>query len=490
MTKEAIRTVPRPSRLPRWRAAFLGSALTLLASGCAATASTSAPRAEAATPPSIASPAPAAVAFPSTYRPGPAADTAIVGASILTGTGARIENGTVLMAGGKIVGVGPDIAVPAGARSIDGRGKWVTPGIIDAHSHLGVFAAPGVQGHADGNENIDPYTAHVWAEHSLWPQDPVFTKARAGGVTSMLILPGSANLFGGRGVSVKNVPAVTVQQMKFPGAPYTLKMACGENPKGRYGSRGRAPATRMGNVAGFRRTWIEAAEYGRKVDAYEKKRARGEAAEAPKRDLGLETLAGVLKGDILVQNHCYRADEMAVMLDVGHEFGYKTRAFHHAVEAYKIADLLAADDVCVATWATRWGFKMEAYDAIEENAAILSKAGVCVAIHSDEQRLIQRLNVESAVAIAAGRRAGMDISQEEAIKWITINPAKIMGIADQTGSLEPGKMADVVLWSKNPFSVYAIAEKVFIDGALVLDTSNPATRYKSDFEIGQPVGEQ
>ena len=236
--------------------------------------------------------------------------------------------------------------------------------------------------------------------------------------------------------------------------------------------------------------WIDAAEYGRKVEAYEKKRARGEAAEAPKRDLGLETLAGVLKGDILVQNHCYRADEMAVMLDVGHEFGYKTRAFHHAVEAYKIADMLAAEDVCVATWATRWGFKMEAYDAIEENAAILSKAGACVAIHSDEQRLVQRLNIESAVALAAGRRAGIDIPQEEAIKWITINPARIMGIADRTGSLEPGKMADVVLWSRNPFSVYAIAEKVFIDGALVLDTSDPATRYRSDFEIGQPVGEE
>ncbi|WP_370449724.1 amidohydrolase [Novosphingobium sp. LASN5T] len=467
---------------------LLGTALALLA-GCSAASSSARPAATPPPPPSAA-PAPAPAPFASTYKPLPAADTAIVGASILTGTGARIDNGTVLMAAGKILAVGTDIAVQPGVRVIDGRGKWVTPGIIDAHSHLGVFAAPGVQGHADGNENIDPYTAHVWAEHSVWPQDPVFTKARAGGVTSLLILPGSANLFGGRGVSVKNVPAVTVQQMKFPDAPYTLKMACGENPKGRYGSRGRAPATRMGEVAGFRRAWIDAAEYGRKVDAYEKKRARGEAAEAPKRDLGLETLAGVLKGDILVQNHCYRADEMAVMLDVGHEFGYKTRAFHHAVEAYKIADMLAAEDVCVATWATRWGFKMEAYDAIEENAAILSKAGACVAIHSDEQRLVQRLNIESAVALAAGRRAGIDIPQEEAIKWITINPARIMGIADRTGSLEPGKMADVVLWSRNPFSVYAIAEKVFIDGALVLDTSDPATRYRSDFEIGQPVGEE
>lgn len=429
-------------------------------------------------------------AYPSTYRARGQIDTAIVNASILTATGLRIDNGTILMSGGRIVAVGKDVQVPSGARTIDGSGKWVTPGIIDSHSHLGVFPAPGVDGHADGNENIDPYTAHVWAEHSVWPQDPVFTKARAGGVTSLLVLPGSANLFGGRGVTLKNVPAVTVAQMKFPGAPYTLKMACGENPKGRYGSRGRAPATRMGNVAGFRRSWIDAAEYTRKWESYERKRAKGEAAEAPKRDLAMETLAGVLKGEILVQNHCYRADEMAVMLDVGHEFGYKTSAFHHAVEGYKIADLLAAEGACVATWATRWGFKMEAFDAIEENAAILASRGVCVAIHSDEQRLIQRLNVETSVALAAGRRAGIDIPQEDAIKWITINPARIMGVADRTGSLEPGKMADVVLWSRNPFSVYAVAEKVFIDGALVHDTSSPASIYRSDFELGQPVGEE
>jgi len=463
----------------------------MLASGCVTAPAAPAPRANA--PPSDTAATAAAlpaVAFPSTYRPKPTADTAIVGASILTGTGTRIDNGTILMAGGEIVAVGTEVAVPTGARIIDGKGKWITPGIIDAHSHLGVFPAPGVDGHADGNENIDPYTAHVWAEHSVWPQDPVFTKARAGGVTSLLILPGSANLFGGRGVTLKNVPAVTVQQMKFPGAPYTLKMACGENPKERYGSRGRAPATRMGNVAGFRRSWIDAAEYARKRDAYERKHAKGESAEAPKRDLGMETLAGVLKGEILVQNHCYRADEMAVMLDVGHEFGYKTVAFHHAVEGYKIAGLLATEGTCVVTWASRWGFKMEAFDAIEENAAILASRGVCVAIHSDEQRLIQRLNVETAVALAAGRRAGITIPQEEAIKWITLNPARIMGVADRTGSLEPGKMADVVLWSSNPFSVYAVAEKVFIDGALVHDRSNPGSIYRSDFELGQTVGEE
>ncbi|WP_409521508.1 amidohydrolase [Novosphingobium sp.] len=433
-------------------------------------------------------PASPADPYPSTYRPRPSVQTAIVNATILTATGLRIEHGTVVMDGGTILAVGADVTPPAGATIIDGTGKWVTPGVIDAHSHLGVFPAPGVQGHADGNENIDPNTAQVWAEHSIWPQDPVFNKARAGGVTTLLVLPGSANLFGGRGVAVKNVPAVTEQQMKFPGAPYALKIACGENPKGRYGSRGRAPATRMGEVAGFRKAWIDAAEYARKWDGYERKRERGEAAEAPKRDLALETMAGVLKGEILVQNHCYRADEMAVMIDVSKEFGYKTRAFHHAVEAYKIADLLKENDICVAIWATRWGFKMEAYDGIEENAAILTEKGVCVAIHSDEQRLTQRLNVESAVALAAGRRAGIDIPEAEAVKWFTANPARIMGIADRTGTLETGKNADVVLWTRDPFSVYAIAEKVFIDGALVHDADTPRNNHRSDFELGQPNG--
>ena len=274
-------------RVKRKLRSVLGLGALVLAIGAAVPLG-AAPTETPALPAKAAAPAP----YPSTYRARPEPDTAIVNASILTATGTRIDNGTILMAQGRIVAVGRDVAVPAGARTIDGTGKWVTPGIIDSHSHLGVFPAPGVDGHADGNENIDPYTAHVWAEHSVWPQDPVFTKARAGGVTSLLVLPGSANLFGGRGVTLRNVPAVTVQQMKFPGAPATLKMACGENPKGRYGSRGRAPATRMGNVAGFRRSWIDAAEYARKWDAYERKRAKGEPAEAPKRDLGLETLAG------------------------------------------------------------------------------------------------------------------------------------------------------------------------------------------------------
>lgn len=427
--------------------------------------------------------------YPGAYKPTASRPTAIINATILTGTGAEIRRGTVVLAGGKILAIGDGIEPPTGAVVIDAAGKWVTPGIIDAHSHLGVFPSPSLPANADGNENIDPNTAFVWVEHSIWPQDPAFNRARAGGVTSLMILPGSANLFGGRSVVVKNVPATTMQAMKFPGAPYGLKMACGENPKGRYGSRGRTPATRMGNVAGYRKAWIDAADYARRWVAYGRKVAKGDSAEPPKRDLGLDTLAGVLKGEILVQNHCYRADEMANMIDLAHEFGYRITAFHHAVEAYKIADLLAKNDICVATWASRWGFKMEANDAIEENAAILTRAGVCVAIHSDDANLIQRLNQEAALALEAGHRAGIDIPEAEAIKWITAYPAKMMGILDQTGTLEPGKMADVVIWSADPFSVYAVAERVFIDGAPVYDSRDRRLQPKSDFELGQPNGD-
>jgi imidazolonepropionase-like amidohydrolase len=389
----------------------------------------------------------------------------------------------VIVRDGKVAAIGSNLTVPEGVERIDGRGRWVTPGIIDAHSHMGVFPSPSVQGHADGNENIDPNTAQVWAEHSVWPQDPAFDRARAGGVTTLLVLPGSANLFGGRSVTVRNVPAVTEQAMKFPQAPYGLKMACGENPKGRHGSRGRAPATRMGNVAGFRRAWIEAADYARRWSAF---RARG-SGEMPKRDLALETEAGVLDGRILVHNHCYRADEMAVMVDVAKEFGFRITAFHHATEAYKIKELLAREGICVAVWAQRWGFKMEAYDGIEENAAILHKAGVCTVVHSDEAELAQRLNVEAAVALSAGRRAGIDIPEAEAIGWITSNPARMMGIADRTGSLEPGKAGDVVLWSANPFSIYAVPDKVFIDGVLQFNRRDPRINNLSDFELGQAV---
>jgi len=421
--------------------------------------------------------------FPTTYLPAASAPLAIVGATVLTGTGAEIADATVLLANGRIEAVGANLAVPQNYSLVDGRGKWVTPGIIDAHSHLGVSPSPATPSHEDSNEAVAPNTAEVWAEHSVWPQDPKFRLARAAGVTSLMILPGSANLFGGRSVTLKNVPSVTTQGMKFPGAPYGLKIACGENPKRVYGAKGRSPATRMGNVAGYRKAWIDAADYVRRQDKWE---AGGKAGDPPKRDLQLETLAGVLRGEILVQNHCYRADEMAVMIDVAREFGFRIRTFHHANEAFKIAPLLAKEDICVATWANSWGAKMESLDGIEENAPIIAAAGGCAIIHSDDGLLIQRLNQEAGIAMTAANHAGLPISRGEAIKWITSNPAKAMGIADRVGTLEPGKMADVVLWSADPFSVYALADRVWVDGVTQWDRSDPRYQKPSDFILGQP----
>ncbi|KHL26882.1 amidohydrolase [Croceibacterium mercuriale] len=422
--------------------------------------------------------------FPSTYKPYPGVTTLITNATIFDGEGGRVDGGSVLLADGKVVAVGTDVNAPADAVVIDGTGKFVTPGIIDIHSHLGDYPTPSVDAHSDGNEATDPVTAQVWAEHSVWPQDPGFARALTnGGVTTIQILPGSANLFGGRSVTVKNVYARTVQEMKFPGAPYGLKMACGENPKRVYGSRNQMPSTRMGNVAVNRATWQEAREYMAEWDKY-----ADEGGDVPERDLQMDTLVGVLKGDILVHNHCYRADEMAVVLDMAEEFGYKVTSFQHAVEAYKIADLLKEHGTCASVWADWWGFKMESYDAIYENLPLLEAQGACATIHSDDQDGIQRLNQEVGKALGDGRRMGIDISDEQAWTWLSFNPATALGIAEQTGSLQPGKMADIVLWSGNPFSTYTRTEKVWIDGALLYDADDPTRRPVSDFELGQ-VGE-
>jgi imidazolonepropionase-like amidohydrolase len=295
-------------------------------------------------------------------------------------------------------------------------------------------------------------------------------------VTTLQVLPGSANLFGGRGVTLRNVPARTMQQMRFPGAPRGLKMACGENPKRVYGGRNQMPQTRMGNVALMRQTWQRAIEY-------RERRAR-DATTA--RDFALDTLVEVLEGRILVHNHCYRADEMAIMLDMAREFGFRIASFHHAVEAYKIADLLRDSEACAAMWADWWGFKMEAYDAVNENIPLVHNAGACAIVHSDDANGIQRLNQEAAKALADGRRMGIQIPDEVAWRWLGINPARALGIAEETGSLRAGKRADVVLWNGNPFSVYTRPQQVWIDGALLYDMNNPQLRPVTDFELGQP----
>lgn len=420
----------------------------------------------------------AADPYPSTYRPIASPPVLIEHATVLTGTGTRLDDADVLLRDGRIAAIGSHLDAPADALRVDARGKWVTPGLIDIHSHLGVYPSPAVSAHSDGNEATAPVTPNVWAEHSVWPQDPGFATALAGGITSLQILPGSANLIGGRGVTLKNVPATTYQAMKFPGAPWGLKMACGENPKRVYGQKG-GPSTRMGNVAGYRAAFAEAAEY------MKKRKAGGKNAEG-KRDYKNDTLAGAINGDIRVHIHCYRADEMATMLDLAKEFGFKIAAFHHGVEAYKIADRLAAEGVCGALWADWWGFKMESFDGIQENIALVDRVpGGCAIVHSDSAEGIQRLNQEAAKVIAHARLAGIDIPPERAIRWITANPARAMGILDQTGTLEPGKMADVVIWNGNPFSSYALAEQVYVDGARLYDRHDPTRQPRSDFLLGQ-----
>lgn len=423
-----------------------------------------------------------AAPYDSTYEVRQAPAYVIDNVTVLTGDGGKLEAAQVVLINGQISSVGNARAsVPANAVRIDGTDKWLTPGLIDVHSHLGDYPAPSVASTADGNEATSPNTAQVWAEHSVWPQDPQFPLALAGGVTTLQILPGSANLFGGRGVTLKNVPSRTVQGMKFPGAKHSLKMACGENPKRVYGSKGQAPASRMANMAGYRAAWARAVKYVSDQDA-----AVGDPdKEMPAVDLQLDTLAGVLRGEILVHNHCYRADEMANMIELAKEFGYQITAFHHAVESYKIADLLAQANICSALWSDWWGFKLEAFDAIEENIALVDAAGACAIVHSDSERTIQRLNQDAAKAMAAAQRMGRPVDEAHAIRWVTLNAAQALGIDDRTGSIAPGKAADVVLWNRNPFSVYALAEQVFIDGYRYYERGVrlPVT----DFELGQTV---
>lgn len=463
-------------------------------------------------------------------------------ATLMLATGKTIPRGNILMINGKIVAISDsDIVPPDGAQIVDGTGKFVTPGIIDTHSHIGVYAMPDTMAHDDGNEATSPVTPDVHTADAFWPQDPAIERAVAGGVTTFQILPGSANLVGGRAITLKLRPAQSAKLMHFRGAPDGLKMACGENPKRVYGKqRHAAPGTRMGNLALQRRAFLEAkkleeewtrfraaeakrtgedekaaATYAADVEARKRQQAECKAdpylsactdwrkgwdkplfppvpsapGTPPARDPAKETLIGVMKGKIMLHVHCYRADDMLAMISLGDEIGFSVRSFHHALEAYKIRDILAKRNISVSTWADWWGFKMEAYDGIPENLALVQESGGIPILHTDSNEGIQRMNQEVGKAVGSGRQAGIAITDEDAIRWLTANPAWALGIQDRTGTLEVGKDADVVLWDRHPFSVYASAERVWIDGFTVLDKGKKRAPW-SDFELGQNQGRE
>jgi imidazolonepropionase-like amidohydrolase len=428
---------------------------------------------------------PTADPYPSTYKAQPSPPVVLTGATILDGTGGRIDNGEVLFANGKIVEVGPHVGRPPGTLIVDAKGKWVTPGLIDVHSHVGVYTLPQTSLDAEASDVVeqrDPNAADTWIEHAVRSADPGFGHALAAGVTTLQILPGSSDLFGGRSVILKPIPAPTVAAMKFPGAPQGIKMACGANPKQTFASRNLLNS-RQGEIAAMREAFLEAGEYR----DHERERDGGHGGHhAPRNDdLKKQTLALVLDGKMPVHIHCYRSDDMARLIDLSREFGFHISAFHHAAEAYKIAPLIVSSGICIAGWPDWWGFKPEAEDAIRENIAIVDAAGGCAMVHSDIPILGEHLNLEAAKAAAAGRRMGYSLPPERVIRWLTSNPAKALALDDRIGRLAPGFNADVVLWSGDPFSVYSKPEKVFIDGALRFDASAP--RRPTDFELGRTI---
>ena len=422
--------------------------------------------------------------YPSTYQPLPRVDTLIRGATVLDGKGQRLEQTDVLIRHGKIIAVGQNLN-PSNVQVVEGKGRWLTPGIIDIHSHNGTYSMPLTSldsTASDVSEMSDPNVANTWVEHAINAQDPAFSAAMRAGVTTLQILPGSSPLFGGRSVVLKPVPASNVSAMKFPGAPQGLKMACGENPKSTFAERNQAPTSRQGNIAVVRSALYEAQDYHDSWKAF----ASGKTKVAPKRDLKMDTLAAVLDGDIPVHVHCYRAGDMTSMLGVAEEFGFRITAFHHATEAYKITSELKRAGTCAAVWSDWWGFKMELIDAIRENAAIVDAAGGCVMMHSDSPVTGQYLTIEAAKAAAAGRRAGIDLPPEHIIRWVTSTPAKALGLGEHIGSVAEGYNADVVLWSADPFSIYSKPDMVYIDGALAYDRAHPQRSERSDFELGRP----
>jgi imidazolonepropionase-like amidohydrolase len=397
----------------------------------------------------------------------PAPPVFIENGTIITVTKGTIEGGDILIREGKIKQIGKNLHPPDNATVIDATGKFVMPGIIDVHSHIGVYSWPDVPAHDDGNEMTDPITPHVRAEDAFNAGDPAIERAIAGGVTTIMTVPGSGNLIGGQAIVVKLKPGRSVDEIRIKDAPPGMKMALGENPKEVYGARNQMPSTRMGNIALMRQWFQKAREYNQKWGLF--KRSKKKDKKPPERDLRLEALGDILEGKYLVHVHCYDSDEMRCMLKVADEFGFRVKSIIHGLEAYQLADTLAARDISVCTWTDWWGFKLEAWEGIPQAPGLLASKGVRVVFHSDSPSQIQRLWLDAAKAV----RYGMD--RQKALEALTINAAWTLGLEDHIGSIEEGKDADIAIFSGHPFSIYSLVEKTIVDGEVLYDRTKEKT---------------
>jgi len=388
---------------------------------------------------------------------------------ILTITQGTIEGGTVLIEGGKIKAVGKDVTIPSGAEVIDATGKWVTPGLIDAHSHVAIFGEPAVESTNDGNECTDPITPHVRALDAVNPADPAIPDTLSAGVTAVWTGPGSGNVIGGTGIVIK-LHGKTIDDMLVTTARGSMKMALGENPKRVYGTQKKFPMTRMGNAAALREALVKAQSYMRKVKKAEADAARESKEKKttiepdyPERCLKMEALIKVLTREYRCRIHCHRADDILTAIRIAEEFNLDF-SIEHATEGWKIADVLAAKKVtCTIGPNDLTRVKMECENFNLANAGILVKKGVRVCIQVDGFSNTRWLPIHAGMLVRYG------MPEEEAMRALTINPAELLGVADRMGSLEPGKDADVAIFSGNPLCTLSRCEKVFINGAEVYD---------------------
>ncbi|HHY69358.1 MAG TPA: amidohydrolase [Bacillota bacterium] len=390
---------------------------------------------------------------------------AIVNGKVLTITNGTLDEGVVLIEEGKIKAVGKDIPIPEGAEVIDAKGKMVTPGLIDSHSHLAVFGEPSVWANSDGNEVTDPITPHLRGIDALNPNDPAIKDVLTGGVTTVYTGPGSANLIGGTGFAMK-LRGRTVDEMVIPGTE-AMKMALGENPKRVYGQgQKRAPNTRMGNAAVLREALVKAQNYMNKMEKAQEKGKSEENSTPPERDLKMEALGRVLRREIKARIHAHRADDIMTAIRIAEEFNLDY-IIEHCTEGYKIADILGARKVRATVGPLLMSrSKMELLDVSLANPGILAKAGVTVAIQCDSTSGTRWLACHTGLAVREG------MPEDLAMEAITIVPAQILGIDDRVGSLEVGKDADLVIWNGHPFNTLTVAEKVFIEGELVYERKN------------------